>query len=287
MRAIPWKLVSYGPLLWYSFKDLSRSIARMIIRRIWRDKERVLADYEAGQWKGVLDKKVWKHAQTLESFLIGSSKRILLAKIEGKAVKVACDDYYRYRLNQLHHIMSTHAGDTNEIIELGCGFGLNIFSLYLLKHWGHLHGFDISSNGILAAREIASHYKVGEHVDFDQIDLLESSHPNFKSIEDKVVFTFHCIEQIPHGVEKVVENILRHRPKRVIHIEPTTEILSFSRLLDWCNYAYILSVDYQRRLHSVLAKMEKDGAIQIIAKQRLNFAPTIHNEHFMIVWEPT
>jgi hypothetical protein len=73
----------------------------------------------------------------------------------------------------------------------------------------------------------------------------------------------------------------------VIQIEPTTELLELWRPMDLLNYAYVKSVDYQTRLFSALADLQRRGKIRICAQRRLSWAPTIHNDTFLAVWEPT
>jgi hypothetical protein len=56
--------------------------------------------------------------------------------------------------------------------------------------------------------------------------------------------------------------------------------------MDLLNYAYVKSVDYQTRLFSTLATLRARGDIRILAQRRLSWAPTIHNDTFLVVWEP-
>ena len=94
-------------------------------------------------------------------------------------------------------------------------------------------------------------------------------------------------EQIPYDVHKVVDNIIAARPKRVINIEPTTELLNFSSPRDLVSYLYIRSVDDQTQLFSTLDDYERQGRVRILARERMPFAPTIHNDGFLYCWEPT
>ncbi len=49
-------------------------------------------------------------------------------------------------------------------------------------------------------------------------------------------------------MRKVVENIIAAKPKRVINIEPTTELLDLTHPRDLVSLVYIRSVDYQTQL---------------------------------------
>ncbi len=121
----------------------------------------------------------------------------------------------------------------------------------------------------------------------DRIDLTDGADPSYTAIRDQVVFTYFCIEQIPYDVRKVVDNIIAARPKRVINIEPTTELLNLANPRDVVSFLYIRSVDYQTQLFSTLDDYERQGRVRILARERMPFAPTIHNDGFLYCWEPT
>ena len=78
--------------------------------------------------------------------------------------------------------------------------------------------------------------------------MTDAGDPNLAAIAGEVVFTYFCIEQIPYDVRKVVENIIAAKPKRVINIEPTTELLDLTHPRDLVSLVYIRSVDYQTQL---------------------------------------
>jgi hypothetical protein len=123
-------------------------------------------------------------------------------------------------------------------------------------------------------------------VSMDRIDLTDADDPNFARIAGKTAFTYFCIEQIPYDVGKVVENIIAARPRRVINIEPTTELLDLTKPRDIVSLAYIRSVDYQTELFTTLDRLERQGRVRILARERMRFAPTINNDGFLYCWEP-
>ncbi len=86
---------------------------------------------------------------------------------------------------------------------------------------------------------------LSDRISLGRIDLTDSSDPNLAEVRDEVVFTYFCIEQIPYDVRKVVENIIAARPRRVINIEPTTELLDLRAPRDLISLFYIRSVDFQ------------------------------------------
>jgi hypothetical protein len=267
--------------------SLIRSVARMVSRRIKRSAAVVEADYDQSSWLKVLEEKRWTRATDLREFLSASSDRLELRKVDSRIVQVSSRDYYSYRIGALGELIARHAGgDITHLVELGAGYGANLFSLYLDHPTWTFKGLEISANGIRAGNEIARHFALSDRISLDHIDLTKRTDPNYRQIENATVLTYFCIEQIPYAVRNVVDNIIAARPRRVIHVEPTTELLDLTKLRDIVSFAYIHSVDYQTKLFTILDDNEREGRIRIISRERMPFAPTINHDGFLCCWEP-
>jgi hypothetical protein len=266
--------------------DLARSLRRMAFKNVRRTHDVVNSEYNAGEWGRILAERGWLRAKTLEAFLIGDNHASRLAKVDGEIVRTTTSDYYRYRIGALSELMARHAGGAKSLLELGAGFGYNLFSLSLDPQWDGLRGFDIAPNGIEAGRQIADHFKLSDRVSFDRIDLTDAHDPHFAELAGATVFTYFCIEQIPYAVEAVVENILRAGPSRVVNIEPAVDMLKLSHPRDLASRVYIESMDYQTRLFKLLDELDKKGRIRVLARERMRFAPTLHNDGLLYAWEP-
>ncbi|MBR0709330.1 class I SAM-dependent methyltransferase [Bradyrhizobium liaoningense] len=267
--------------------DAAKSIGRLAMRRVKRTADVVDSEYNLLHWQRTLSEKSWTRSASIVDFIAPRNSASDLRKVDNQICRVAADDYYRYRARALGELLARYTGDATEIIELGAGCGVNLLSLHLNHPDWRLRGFDIAPNGIAAGREIAAHYGLSDRISLDRIDLTDGTDPNYSAIKDKVVFTYFCIEQIPYDVRKVVDNIIAARPKRVINIEPTTELLNFASPRDIVSFLYIRSVDYQTQLFSTLDDYERQGRVRILARDRMPFAPTIHNDGFLYCWEPT
>lgn len=265
--------------------DLARSLLRLAFKNVKRTGDVVDSEYNSGAWDRVLNKRAWI-GKPLEEFLAGQSDSPRLAKVDGQLVRIATKDYYKYRIRALSELMTRHAGDATSLVELGCGTGYNLFSLSLDPRWTRLCGFDIAPNGIEAGRQIAGHYGLDGRVSFDRIDLTNANDPQFSQLAGATVFTHFCIEQIPYAVDAVIENILRARPKRVVNIEPAIDMLNLSDPRDLASRVYLKSVDYQTRLFALLNELERKGRIRILARERMAYAPTLHNDGLLYAWEP-
>jgi hypothetical protein len=267
--------------------DIAKSVYRLILRRIERTQDKVNSEYNLLHWQKILSNKSWNQAKDLTDFLAPPDLNERLRKVDNQILRINGQKYYQYRIGALGDLIGRHCGDAKGIVELGTGYGYNLFSLHLSHPDWTLKGFDISPNGITAGREIADRFDLSNKVSLDRIDLTDALDPNFAAIKDEVVLTYFCIEQIPYEVRKVIENIIAAKPKRVINVEPTTELLDLRIPRDFVSLMYIRSVDYQTQLFSTLDEFERQGRIRIIARERMPFAPSINNDGFLYCWEPT
>jgi hypothetical protein len=266
--------------------DLARSLRRLAFKNVRRTNDVVDSEYNSGEWDRVLNQRAWIGAPTLEEFLIGQNPASRLAKVDGRIVWVTTRDYYQFRIGALSELIKRHAGSSTSLLELGAGYGYNLFSLSLDPHWTRLRGFDIAPNGIAAGRQIASHFRLDDRISFDRIDLTDARDPSFSELAGGTVFTYFCIEQIPYAVEAVIENIIRARPARVINIEPGVDMLKLSQPRDFTSRVYIRSMDYQTRLFKLLDSLDVQRRIRVLARERMGFAPTLHNDGLLYAWEP-
>ncbi|MGY3104136.1 hypothetical protein ACVWW5_003067 [Bradyrhizobium sp. LM3.4] len=269
----------------YAF-DIVRSLRRIALKNVRRTHDVVDAEYNAGQWGRILSERTWLRERSLEDFLVGHNEAPRLTKVDGQIVRVSTSDYYRYRLGALSQLIARHAGEATSLIELGAGSGYNLFSLGLDPRWATLRGFDIAPNGIEAGRQIAAHFGLDGRISFGRIDLTDPADPIFAELAGATILTYFCIEQIPHAVEAVVDHILKARPARVINIEPAIDMLSLLNPRDIASRIYIRSMDYQTRLWTTLDELERKGRIRVSARERMNFAPTLHNDGLIYAWEP-
>lgn len=266
--------------------SLARSVGRLAFKNVRRTHDVVDSEYNSGAWDRVLNQRAWTGERTLEEFLAGQNNAPRLAKVDGAIVRLPSSDYYRYRIGALSELIMRHAGGVTSLLELGAGYGYNLFSLSLDPHWSRLRGLDIAPNGIEAGRQIADHFQLTDRVTFDRIDLTDAEDPKFSELAGRTAFTYFCIEQIPYAVEAVIENIIRARPARVVNIEPAVDMLRLSLPRDFVSRIYIQSMDYQTRLFRLLDRLDAQGRIRILARERMGFAPSLHNDGLLYAWEP-
>ena len=270
-------------------RELLESAGVMAFRRVRRGRDQVRRDYDLGTWRAVLESRPWLRHATLRDYVLTtdeSDRRLIVAKMDDRLVRVRQRAYYEYRLRLLQDVLAQYAGDQPALVELGCGAGVNLLSLHLAGRWASLNGFDISANAIQAASEAARHFAL-EHVRFARLDLTDANDPSFARLRDRTVFTYYCLEQLKYSTAAVIEHLIRAGVRRAIHIEPTTELLRFWSLMDWVTYAYIRRQDYQDNLLRTLRGFATQGRIRSVDVKRLYYSPTPRNDPVVVCWEPT
>jgi len=74
--------------------------------------------------------------------------------IDGKLWRIPARQYYRYRRAALESIVRSFAGDVDELVEVGSGTGLNLFTLHLSGGWRSLLGLELSAAGRDVSRQV-------------------------------------------------------------------------------------------------------------------------------------
>ena len=97
-------------------------------------------------------------------------------------------------------------------------------------------------------------------------------------IENKIVFTNTCLEQLKHSMPRVLQNILKGKPKLVINFEVDYDS-SDSLVKD-----YFDACDYQNNFVSELKNMKKQINIESINLLPLSLSPL--NRLSSIIWKP-
>ena len=261
-------------------------IGRRVARgRAARTGDVVSAEYDGGYWSNALRDAAWQRCRTVADYVAPAAPGSRVAKIENRLVRIPHRDYYEYRGEVLRRTLREKAGEARALVELGCGHGVNLFSLACDPHWTTLTGADISSSALAAGREAARHFGLSERMTFLPLDLLAADHPSWAAVRSATVFTYYSFEQLKRGLRAAVENVLRAAPARVIHFEVTPELWGFGPA-DLVNRFYIWSQDYQSSLLTILRAFEREKRLQILDIRRLFYAPGVRNDASLICWEP-
>lgn len=204
--------------------------------------------------------------------------------IDQRLHEIGVEEYYAFRSRKLIDVLATNDGGASSLVEIGCGAGRNLFTLAAADRWDHIHGVDIAPTGLAVIAEVAARFGV-DKVSASRIDLLDESYENNPELKGATAFSYYCLEQLPAHAETVIRRLVKAGVRRGIHIEPSLELFSPSRLGDIATASYIWRQDYQRSVLSAVRALEQEGVLCLVKAERLGFAPTVRNEPTLVVWD--
>jgi len=187
---------------------------------------------------------------------------------DGKWFKGKYGDYSEQYWEQVRSYLLEYKND--EVIELGCGLGVNLFRLSK-EGFTKLQGYDLSKNAIKFATQYNK--KIDDNIQFDVLDLSDKL-PNFS---DKIIFTHSCLEQVKHSMETIIQNIIDSKPKIVINFEVDFDNASFM-VKQYCN-----AMDFQNNL---VQELKNNKNVEIILIKRLSLNISHVNIMSAIIWRP-
>lgn len=268
------------------FRALAVGAGRLLLRPQKRGSTQVAAEYDQGAWRQALESRRWLTAASLSDYLFGDDETPLLVKLDKRIVLLPRRDYMRRRFAAIGELVARFGVAGLPLVELGCGPGSNLLFLASREPGRAFEGYDISPAALEVARMVQAHFGIA-NASFRALDLTDPGHPAWTAVTSKNVLTYFALEQMPDHIEGVVARLVARQPRRVIHVEPTTELLSPLRPLDWPIYFHVRSKDYQRSLFRTLERHAAAGELRLLHKGRLPIAPSLSNDGFVAVWEPT
>ena len=159
-----------------------------------------------------------------------------------------CDEYAQL----IAESMSGDLPASNDVIELGCGFGQNLWKLSQRYRGKRFIGGDYSERAVQLANHLAEDISELSFLNFNYYD--DDYDQIFDGLSDgtATVFTSHSVEQTPsaqHFIETLSK--YRHKIRAVYHFEPVYELHGDS-LLGMMRQRYADVNNYNLDLMSVL-----------------------------------
>ena len=244
-------------------------------RRGKRTAQVVGRDYDAGDWRRLLDQRDWLAFSRLEEYLaspLATRSRI----IDGRIRQLSTEAYNREKIRYLSLLLES---EPRCIIEFGCGTGWNHLALRLGGYEGHYLGLDISPAGILAAQQRSKHFQLTNH-EFQTSDMTDRhTWPSSTVVkyEEAICFSYLSLEQLP-GLADIFVREARSQGIRTLYLFESSSPRSsnwYSKLLSG---VYLRAKDYQRDLGEVLYRLQKEKIVERWTVSAPVLSPRLFNE---------
>lgn len=186
---------------------------------------------------------------------------------------------------KFYHLMvktMTHAIEQSAtVIELGCGYGYNLWMLEQRFRNKRFLGGEYSKNAVCLASGL---FREDPIITVVQFDFYDPVYQILETVEQPItIFTSHAIEQL-HDLVPFFEALLPHRNRieAVFHFEPVYE-LHDATLLGLMRRRYAEVNDYNRDLLSQLR--ERSEFIRIVRTETDVFGLNPLNPFSIVHWE--
>jgi len=234
-----------------------------------RNMQKVEEDYETGIYKKYVDAEMWSGEYT--SFGLIDPDRLNANKLRyyRSNEKIQKDSYKKIlELGDIEftEVFKRFIDKDDEIVELGCGYGKNLFELRMNGFKNIMTGYDISKNAIITAKKINE--KSNFDIDFDVMNMVDVSKYDLKN---KTIFTVGALEQTKYQLEEILKKLIDAKAKQIIHIECIPQLLP-KNIFGLCVAINRRRKDYQTELLNILEKYPNKISITHLEKMKTCFS---------------
>jgi hypothetical protein len=191
--------------------------------------------------------------------------------------------FWDFFYSKIINILKRYLTPTDTLVELGCGWGRNLFYALKLKVCKKAVGGEYTQEGIKLGELISKQYNLP--IEFYHFDYRNQKPEFMEKLKDTIVFTHNSIEQINYIPKESVRSLIESGPKAVIHFEPIYEYRNKDSLLHYLWKRYTEVNDYNRNLLTVLKTFEREGKIRITIEEIHSLGLNAFNPGSFIAWE--
>jgi len=171
--------------------------------------------------------------------------------------------------------------DCEEVIEVGCGSGQNIYDLANLFPEKRFRGFDWVESSARLIDEMGK--SMSRPISGSVFDM---EHPDYGvSLGSQTgILTYHAFEQLGDRFGPMLDFLLKKGPSIVVQVEPIEENYDIDNPIDRLAKDYHRHRGYLSGYLSVLKELEAKGRIEIISVFRIPFGSRFHEANGVIAW---
>ena len=181
-------------------------------------------------------------------------------------------------------VLAHWVGPYPEVVEFGCGTGLNLFLLAKRFPEKQYTGCDWALSVWPILQCISNTLAV--RLDFRQYNMLTGSGLIEPFRDGTVICTVHAMEQLHVTWGPFVRDILRRRPALCVHIEPFVELYSCESRLDEVAIQFHQKRQYLSGFLPALREYQAREEIVILDCRRIHFGGKYHEAYSIVAWKP-
>ena len=230
-----------------------------------KNKKSVINEFENDKWKRALN--YFKHKKKINIFDIDKfflKKKNYYIFNQKKFQNHSARSAKKIQFQIIKNELDKYLDQSNYIIEIGAGYGSNIFRLEKLTKFKSkkIFSLDNSRNANKLGKKLAEKKKI-KNISFGWSDLYKGiSKINIKP--NSIIFTSYCLHYGKTLPKKFMEFLVSLKPKCVIHFEPFYEFFDNKNMHMRLCKKYAINNDYSKNLYSILHSYKISKQIEII-----------------------
>jgi len=176
---------------------------------------------------------------------------------------------------------------SRHLVEIGCGYGPILFELLRRDRveYDSILGIEFTEQGVELARCLAKWHEYGNRLCFHQGDFTVARITDAVLPRQSDVLTSFALSYVS-DMSQALLNIVRLEPRRVIHFEPVSQDFDDRTLLGMLQRRYVELNDYNAGLKEELARLEREGTIELLAEYPLIWGGNCLSPLSCLVWQP-
>jgi hypothetical protein len=187
-------------------------------------------------------------------------------------------EIYRYIRES---VFRKYMNDAVTVHDVGAGSCFNTAAYAKFNIASRIIAYDWAPASQDIANMLRNQHKMrvfGQHLDLYNSDMTMD--------HSDIVMTTCALEQLGERWGSFLYNVMKERPRRVVHIEPIFEKYYEDRGFDEVAREYHLQRNYLKGYYPELLKLRDAGHINILCDHRTGIGSKFHECYTVLVWEP-
>jgi len=261
--------------------DYLLNVINVLTNDITKSGEHRLVEWETG-WGENLDK--FLETGSIGDLIPRYHGKNRIVKWLGDSVLPITENFdYKIHICFVDAVLRHYLKGIDNIFEFGCGTAYHLLRMNEFNNKLNLNGTDwaVSSQKIIG--EINK--ELGTNINGINLDFFKPDY-SIDIPENSGIYTIASLEQIGENYLELVDFILAKKPNICVHMETIDELLDDNTLMDSLSIKYFRKRNYLHGYLPYLEKLESQGKIKILNKQRIYSGSYFVEGHSLIVWKP-
>ena len=257
------------------------NFVNVLTNDITKSGEHRLVEWESGWGENLSTFIKTKNIKDIIPMYHGKNK---IVKWMGEPVLPLTENFdYKIHISFVDAILQHYMKDVKNIFEFGCGPGYHLTRLREFNKDIGLHGCDWT----IASQEIIHKINelLGTNIKCSNFDFFNPDY-SLNIPESSGIYTIAALEQVGDNFKDMIDFLIAKNTELCIHMEPIDELLDSNKLIDNLSIKYFRKRNYLNKFLTYLERLESDGKIVIIKKQRIFTGSYFTEGHSLIVWKP-